>query len=133
MIEREMTREMQSSFQISVAEWRILASICTSGPASAADVAASYEADPGQTSRAVADLMRTGLIERAKSAGGGKKRTISPTDRGREIFAEIHKRRQAYFGKVMRDLSSEDVAVLDSFLDLIARRVDEERATACDP
>ena len=128
MIERELSREMQTSFQMSVAEWRILALTCTEGPISAADVAASYEADPGQISRAVAALIRGGHVKRERLSTDGNRRRITPTPGGREVFDAIHQKRRAYFKTIMRDLSDEDMSALDRMLGQIARRVDEERA-----
>lgn len=128
MIERELSRDMQAAFQISVAEWRILALTCTEGPISAADVAASYEADPGQISRAVAALVRGGHIRRERLSNSGNKKNITPTPHGRQVFEALHQKRQAYFGTIMRDLSEDDMAALDRMLGQIAHRVDEERA-----
>jgi DNA-binding MarR family transcriptional regulator len=128
MIERELNRELHAAFQISVAEWRILALTCTSGPMNAADIAASFEADPGQISRAVAVLIRKGLIQRERQIGAGNNKKITPTPHGHEVFEGLHEKRQAYFRTIMRDLSADDTATLERILEMIALRVDEERS-----
>jgi DNA-binding MarR family transcriptional regulator len=127
MIEREMNRQMHSPFELSVAEWRVLATTCSSGPASAADVAASFEADKGQVSRAVANLMKKGFIMREPGATGRKKMTLTPTPEGREAFELLHARRQEYYRAIMRDLPPDALKAFDEMLTLIASRVDEHR------
>jgi len=125
MIEREMSRQMHSPYDLSVAEWRVLATTCSSGPATATDVAASFEADKGQVSRAVATLIEKGFIMRA--AGGGSRRMLSPTPRGREVFDELHARRQEYYRTIMADIPPEALRAFNDVLSQIARQVDENR------
>ena len=81
MIERETARLMHDSFDLSVAEWRVLALICNTGPASAAEVSAAYEADPGQVSRAVASLIKARLVRRESDSTNRKTKKIIPSAR----------------------------------------------------
>jgi DNA-binding MarR family transcriptional regulator len=127
MIEREMNREMQAEYQLSVAEWRVLATTCTNGHASAVDVAASFEADPGQVSRAVAALLRAGLLERETQPGNRKKKHLRPTERGLEIFAVIHRKRQSYYRDILSALGPQELGAFDRALTAIAMRVDAMR------
>jgi DNA-binding MarR family transcriptional regulator len=133
MIEREMNRELQARYQLSVAEWRVLALTCTNGHASAADVAAAFEADPGQVSRAVAALLRTGLLERETLSGNRKKKALRPTDRGLEIFGVIHRKRQSYYRDILSALDPEELAAFDRALTAIATRVDALRGGSGEP
>ena len=112
---------------------RILAMICTTGPMNAADIASAYEADPGQISRAVAELLRKGMIKRERQIGGGNVKTINPTADGTRAFAMMHETRQAYFKSIMGGLSDEQLHEFDRILTHIAQRVDEERNAAGPP
>lgn len=127
MIEREMNRQMHSPYELSVAEWRVLAMACSTGPVTAADVTASFEADKGQVSRAVATLIRRGFIMREAGASGRKKMTLTSTPPGREVFELLHARRQEYYRAIMCDLPPDALRAFDEMLSLIALRVDEHR------
>ena len=127
MIERELNRAMQASVNISVAEWRVLALTCTNGKSSAAEVIQAYEADRAQVSRAVASLLEAGLVERRAAAGNGRRKDITASPRGREVFETVHRMRQAYFAAILRDFGPEDLRSFDAMLGLIAQRVDEQR------
>ncbi|MEO6151634.1 MAG: MarR family transcriptional regulator [Croceibacterium sp.] len=133
MIEREANRELHAAFQIAVAEWRILALTCTSGPLTGADVAASFEADPGQVSRAVAALVRKGLVARERNVGAGNNKRITPTAKGQAAFDVLHEKRQVYFEAIFRDLSRDQLATFDRTLKVIALRVDEQRGASVEP
>ena len=133
MIERETARLMQASFDLSVAEWRVLALICNTGPASAAEVSAAYEADPGQVSRAVASLIKAQLIERESDSANRKTKKIIPTARGKEVFDILRRKREAYYRVILQDLSSTDLKAFDDMLTRIARRVDEQRGGLGNP
>jgi DNA-binding MarR family transcriptional regulator len=127
MIERETARFMHAQFDLSVAEWRVLALVCNTGPASAAEVSAAYEADPGQVSRAVASLIKSRLVRREPDRPNRKIKKISPTPRGIEVFTALHGKRQAYFRTILGDFSSEELRAFDDMLGRIARRVDDQR------
>ena len=43
MIEREMARDLQA-FKLSAPDWRVLATTCSNGSSSAADIRATFEA-----------------------------------------------------------------------------------------
>ena len=58
MIDRETSRQLQDDFAISVAEWRVLAFVCASGPASASDIGTAGQIDRADISRAVNNFDR---------------------------------------------------------------------------
>lgn len=128
MIDRETGRELQRHFNISVADWRVLGLTNTFGSASAADICSAFEIDRAEVSRAVARLVEAGLIERDDDPGHRSKKRISPTKKGKVIFERAVKMREAYFAKIMQDLSAKDMKALEKALRAIALRVDEFRS-----
>lgn len=128
MIERETGRELQAHFNLSVADWRVLGLTNTFGSASAADICSAFEIDRAEVSRAVARLIGAGLIERGHDPAHRGKKRISPTVKGKAIFQRAVKMREAYFAKIMQDLSAEDMQALEKTLRAIALRVDEFRS-----
>lgn len=128
MIERETSRKLQAEFGISVAQWRVLAFVCISGPATASFIGDAAEADPAEVSRAVRALVDSGLVSREFEPGSRKAMIIAPTQSGQELFREIRRRRQAYFSRIIRSLSSTQIVDVSRALTKIAEEVVTERA-----
>jgi len=128
MIDRETGRELQRHFNLSVADWRVLGLTNNVGSSSAADICNAFEIDRAEVSRAVARLTKAGLIERDTDPAHRGKKRISPTEKGKAIFQSAVKMREAYFAKIMQDLSAEETDALDRALRAMALRVDEFRS-----
>lgn len=128
MIERTTSRQLQSEFGISVAQWRVLAFICISGPATASFIGEAAEVDRAEISRAVKALMADGLAIREFEPGSRKTMIIAPTDRGKARFYDIRARRRGYFSSITRSLSAAERAAFTRAMDLIAQDVVNERA-----
>lgn len=128
MIERVTSRKLQEGFGISVAQWRVLAFVCMSGPATASFIGEAAEVDPAEVSRAVKALVDAGLVMREFKPGSRKVKVISPTAEGGELCAKIRRRRQAYFSRITRRLRAPERAALGHALAGIAHEVVAERA-----
>jgi DNA-binding MarR family transcriptional regulator len=136
MIEREASRKLQGEFGVSVAQWRVLAFVCISGPATASFIGEAAEVDPAEVSRAVKALAGRTLVTRAFEPGSRKTMIIAPTAEGRDLFTEIRSHRQAYFSRITQALSGSQVGDLGRSLTTIAREVvieRTERATGTAP
>ncbi|MEO6151589.1 MAG: MarR family winged helix-turn-helix transcriptional regulator [Croceibacterium sp.] len=131
-MERELAREMQARFNVSVSEWRVIAVTCSFGPATAVDVSSSFEIDPGLVSRAVASLIRNGLVVRESSSRNRKFKIITETPAGREVFEKITAMRTRYFEAILQDLTPKQKLVFDTTLTTIATRVDAQRSPPVD-
>ena len=127
MIERETSRQLQVQFKMSVAQWRVLAFVCISGPAAAAFIGESAEVDQAEISRAVKALVQCGFVVRDFEPGSRKKLIIAPTPEGRNEFQRIRRRRQAYFAKLTESLGQNEESLLKQSLYQIAERVVAER------
>lgn len=120
MIDRQTARQLQQSFGVSLAEWRVLAFVCAAGPASAARIASDSAIDRAEVSRAVARLERQGMIVRATDPGHRRRLIVGPSGEGRELFARIGDRRRAYFEAIMRDIPAEQRRALNDGLRMLA-------------
>ena len=123
MIDRETSRQLQAEFAISVAEWRVLAFVCASGPASASDIGSAGQIDRAEISRAVLKLAATGLITREPDKEHRKRRIIRPTEAGLGLFRRIRDQRRSYFLSLMTELSSDERRLLNGALEKIAHRL----------
>jgi DNA-binding MarR family transcriptional regulator len=123
MIDRETSRQLQSEFAMSVAEWRVLAFVCASGPASASEIGSAGQIDRAEISRAVIKLSAAGLITREADKEHRKRRIIRPTETGTELFRKIRDLRRSYFLSLMTELSGEERRLFDGALGKIAHRL----------
>jgi len=130
MIERQTSRHLQQEFNMSVAQWRVLAFVCISGPATAAFIGHSAEVDQAEISRAVRALVEQGLVTREFEKGSRKRLAIAATVSGTECFGKIRERRRQYFSRITAALGSKDAPELDRNLRQIAQEVVADRKSA---
>jgi DNA-binding MarR family transcriptional regulator len=127
MIERVASRQLQVEFGVSVAQWRVLAFVCTDGPATASYIGSSGEIDQAEISRAVKALLKGDLVSREFAAGSRKTMIISPTPAGENLFKKVRDRRRNYFSAITKDLDRDRMAEFDRTLEVIANAVIELR------
>ena len=123
MIDRETSRQLQEEFAISVAEWRVLAFVCASGPASASDIGTAGQIDRAEISRAVIKLAAAELVVREADQKHRKRRIIRPTEAGKRLFVKIRDLRRSYFQSLMDEVSGADRQRLNLTLEKIAQRL----------
>ncbi|MXP24956.1 MarR family transcriptional regulator [Altererythrobacter indicus] len=127
MIDRVSSRSLQEQFGMSVAQWRVLAFICTFGPTTGANLSQSAEIDGAEISRAVKALLDKGMVEREFAEGSRKRQIIMPTESGKALFSKVRVEREGYFGKITANLSQKQRDELSHSLEIIATAVDRER------
>jgi DNA-binding MarR family transcriptional regulator len=127
MIERVTSRQLQFEFGMSVAQWRVLAFVCISGPASAASIGDAAEVDQAEISRAVKALVQRRLVTREFAAGNRKRLIITPTSEGVAQFDVVRDKRQAYFRRMTAGLTATQRLQFDKGLTVIAEHVAAER------
>jgi DNA-binding MarR family transcriptional regulator len=119
MIDRRSTRELQK-IELSLAEWRVLAFIGVTGPASASEIGKFGEIDRAEISRAVGKLEDKGLIERHPDQSHRKRFIISPTPMGESLFREVREERRRFFKSMTEGLSQSERKLIDSGLEKMA-------------
>jgi len=129
MIDRETSRRLQADFGLSVAQWRVLAFVCISGPATASFIGDAAEVDQAEISRAVKALIQAGLTSRDYQPGSRKTMLIAPTDAGMALFQRVRTIRQAYFATITQPLSAMERGQIDRALRVVAEQVVAHRTT----
>jgi DNA-binding MarR family transcriptional regulator len=124
MIDRRSARELQK-YGLSLAEWRVLAFVGASGPASASKIGKFGEIDRAEISRAVRRLEERGLIERRPDESHRKRFIISPTPAGEGLFIEVRDERRRFFKGMTEGMSPSDREVMDKSLEMIALNIQE--------
>jgi DNA-binding MarR family transcriptional regulator len=120
MIDRQASRKLQSDFNISLAEWRVLAFVGVSGPSTAATIGAQGRIDRAEISRAVAALERKGLATREPHPTNRRKLIIKPTKRGEALFEEVRHERQSFFQSMLASIAPGDAEVVERSLTAMA-------------
>jgi len=133
MIDRATAQQLQENFALTLAEWRVLAFICSVGPASAADIGAAFDSDRAEVSRAVKRLIDAGLIERNSNEHNRKRQIISVLPAGQVLFERARKMRGDYFEAILQDIDQPARDFLNDALRKIAMRVAERRDLKPEP
>jgi DNA-binding MarR family transcriptional regulator len=125
MIDRQASRQLQAQFDLSLAEWRVLAFICASGPASASAIGRAGGIDRAEISRAVARLEAKGLATRERDGSNRKRLIITATRAGRDLFEAVREDRRAFFRSVIEPVAEHERSVVERALAQMAERIDQ--------
>ncbi|MEN1925930.1 MarR family winged helix-turn-helix transcriptional regulator [Luteimonas sp. MJ293] len=103
-------------FGISITEWRVLAVLGRYPDLSAGDVAERTAMDKVAVSRAVARLLKTGLIER-ETHGSDRRRSVLRLSRaGHRVYDQVVPMTLEYERKLLATFSEAERAILDRLL-----------------
>jgi DNA-binding MarR family transcriptional regulator len=80
------------------------------------DLAVCCALDPSTVSRAVAALVREGLVRRAADPADGRASTLTLTPHGRAALDETNDWYERHLAAALKDWSTEDVAAFTAFL-----------------
>ncbi|MFG1372448.1 MarR family transcriptional regulator [Xanthobacter oligotrophicus] len=109
-------------FQITRAEWRVLAALGANNGMAAKDIGAYSTLDKMQVSRAVARLEEGGLITRATDDADRRAKILNLTASGRSLFQKIVPLAQAREDYLLEDLDAQERAVLDKAMAKVLAR-----------
>ncbi|HEX2115586.1 MAG TPA: MarR family transcriptional regulator [Alphaproteobacteria bacterium] len=118
---RAFARTYGKRFGLSIPEWRVMAVLGRFAPLSANEVAERTAMDKVRVSRAVARLMKAGLIDRATDSGDRRRSALKLSRAGRRVHEGIVPMARRFEAAFMASLSEQDRATLDS---LVARLMD---------
>ncbi|MFG1317195.1 MarR family winged helix-turn-helix transcriptional regulator [Xanthobacter autotrophicus] len=109
-------------FQITRAEWRVLAALGANNGMAAKDIGAYSTLDKMQVSRAVARLEEAGLITRATDDADRRAKILTLTASGRSLFQKIVPLAQAREDYLLEDLDPQERAALDKAMAKVLAR-----------
>jgi len=114
-------------FELTVTQWRVLAALGRFAPLTASDVGQRIVMDKVAVSRAVAGLMKRGLIERATDRDDRRRATLRLSARGRAMHSRIVPIALAYEAKLYQALNAEEARVFNTFADRLFARAEALR------
>jgi len=104
-------------FELSVTQWRVMAALGRFAPLTASDVGQRIVMDKVAVSRAVASLMKRGLVERATDLDDRRRASLRLTEKGRTVHAQIVPLALKYEADLYQPLSAEERQALNSLCD----------------
>jgi DNA-binding MarR family transcriptional regulator len=111
-------------FELSRAEWRVLAALGSSGAMAARDIGPYSTLDKMQVSRAVARLEQEGLIQRAEDSSDARAKIISLTAAGHALYHRIVPLAQARETYLLEALAPEERKALRTIMDRLQERAE---------
>jgi DNA-binding MarR family transcriptional regulator len=124
---RAFARRYGQRFGLSIPEWRVMAVLGRFAPLSANEVAERTAMDKVRVSRAVARLMKAGLIDRATDSDDRRRSALKLSRAGRRMHEGIIPMARQIEAALLARLSPAERNALD---ELVAKLMD--RATALD-
>jgi len=107
-----LARRYREEFDLSIPEWRVMAVLGRYPDIAANEVAARSAMDKVQVSRAVAQLIRSGHLDRRADDTDRRRTVLSLSDSGREIYGRIVPMARAYEQDLFARLSPAEADLL---------------------
>jgi MarR family transcriptional regulator, 2-MHQ and catechol-resistance regulon repressor len=92
------------------------------GPMPVNAIGPRVDLNPGSVSVAVDRLYKKGFVSRVESVSDRRVRTVSVTEKGREMFSPLFRRHVALIKRAFQDVSSEEMQHLEATLKKIGKR-----------
>jgi DNA-binding MarR family transcriptional regulator len=130
---RRVARYYGERFKLSAPEWRTMAVLGQQGAMSANAVIAQTTMDKVRVSRAVAKLLKAGLITREADPQDRRRAILNLTMAGQEIYREIVPLVQEVESEIVAELTGPERAVLDNALAKIEAYLEQRGISSDDP
>jgi DNA-binding MarR family transcriptional regulator len=121
---RAAARYSARHLDLSLTQWRVLAIVGMGAPATARDVVRKTGLDKGGISRAVADLLGRGLLEKQPSVADKRARPLSLTATGRRLYGQGLQAASARNDALMAALTKRERRLWDDFLARLQARAE---------
>lgn len=121
-----LARIYSERFEISIPEWRILATVGEFTRITAKDIGLHSEMGKVKVSRAASALEKRGYIARETNSDDAREMFLTLTPKGQNIYDEIVPLALDYAGRLADDLSSDEQAMLDILLSRLMARARKE-------
>jgi MarR family transcriptional regulator, 2-MHQ and catechol-resistance regulon repressor len=103
-------------------DFRVLEVLLHKGPMPVNAIGPKVDLNPGSVSVAVDRLYKKGFVSRVESTCDRRVRTVTLTEKGREMFVPLFRRHTALINRAFHDVSSEEIHRLELILKKIGKR-----------
>src|SRR5713101_5828480 len=105
-------------------DFRVLDVLLHKGPMPVNAIGPKVDLNPGSVSVAVDRLYKKGFVSRVECSEDRRVRTVSLTEKGRQMFVPLFRRHTALIKRVFQDVSSEELKRLEVVLKKIGKRAE---------
>jgi MarR family 2-MHQ and catechol resistance regulon transcriptional repressor len=105
-------------------DFRVLEVLLHKGPMPVNAIGPRVDLNPGSVSVAVDRLYKKGFVSRVESSSDRRVRTVSLTDKGRQMFVPLFRRHAALIKRAFQDVTSEELQQLEVILKKIGKRAE---------
>jgi MarR family 2-MHQ and catechol resistance regulon transcriptional repressor len=110
--------------ELGESDFRVLEVLLHKGPLPVNAIGPKVDLNPGSISVAVDRLYKKGFVSRAESSRDRRVRTVSLTEKGRQMFVPIFRRHTALIKRAFQDVSSEELQQVELILKKIGKRAE---------
>jgi MarR family transcriptional regulator, 2-MHQ and catechol-resistance regulon repressor len=103
-------------------DFRVLEVLLHKGPMPVNAIGPKVDLNPGSVSVAVDRLYKKGFVSRVESSSDRRVRTVSLTEKGRQMFVPVFRRHAALIKRAFQDVSSEELRQLGLILKKVGKR-----------
>jgi DNA-binding MarR family transcriptional regulator len=125
MISRSLAAKYSEMFDLTIAEWRIVAVLGANPGLTAREIAPLASLDKVSISRAVERLHKSGRLEKRVLEGDRRSAALFLTQAGNATLAKIIPLAQSYEDQLLADFSAEEIEILDNFLNRLDTKAEE--------
>ena len=105
-------------------DFRVLEVLLHKGPMPVNFIGPKVDLNPGSVSVAVDRLYKKGFVSRVESSSDRRVRTVSLTEKGREMFVPLFRRHAALIKRAFQDVSPEELEQLEGVLKKVGKRAE---------
>ena len=105
-------------------DFRVLEVLLHKGPMPVNAVGPKVYLNPGSVSVAVDRLYKKGFVSRVECSSDRRVRTVSLTEKGREMFVPLFRRHAALIKRAFQDVSLEEMGQFELILKKIGKRAE---------
>jgi MarR family transcriptional regulator, 2-MHQ and catechol-resistance regulon repressor len=117
-------RPTMSEEGLGESDFRVLEVLLHKGPMPVNAIGPKVDLNPGSVSVAVDRLYKKGFVSRMESCNDRRIRTVSLTEKGKQMFLPVFRRHAALIKHVFDEVSSEDLQHLEAVLKKIGKRAE---------
>ena len=121
LLDRCTTRLLQASSGLSVAEWRVLAQLALSSPASVRQLAEQAWVDRAEVSRAAASLERRGFVDRRENLKDRRSPLLYCSEKGYALYQRVAPSRLDFHKTLTHLLSPERIGEMEAAMLTLAK------------
>jgi MarR family 2-MHQ and catechol resistance regulon transcriptional repressor len=113
-------------------DFRVLEILLHKGPMPVNAIGPKVYLNPGSVSVAVDRLYKKGLVSRVECSRDRRVRTVSLTEKGRQLFVPLFRRHTTLIQRAFQDVTSEELQQLEPVLKKVGKRAERLAETKDD-